>query len=90
MIPTGLHVFREKISIFSSPPRDLYVGITQQHQTTLNRDFQEFHKVHLNKTKNLVCPVEYAVLSEQWFRGENGEKQKHFLFSIIICYNWSL
>ena len=67
MISTGLHVCRENILKSQSPPREAYVGITQQHQTKLYRHFQEFHKVRLYEKKNLVCPLEYAVLPEQWF-----------------------
>ena len=66
MIPTGLHLCRDNILISPGSPRKVGAGTTQQHQTTLNRHFQEFHKVRLNETKNLVRPLEYAVLSEQW------------------------
>ena len=66
MIPTGLHVCRENILISPSPPRELYVGTTQQHQTTLNRHFQEFHKVSLNEKKTS------CVLWNMWYCRSNG------------------
>ena len=46
--------------ISPSPPCEVYAVTTQQHQTAVNRHFQEFHKVRLNETKNLMCSVEYV------------------------------
>ena len=81
MIPTGLHVCQENILISPSPFREVYVGATQQHETTLNRHFQE---VRLDETKKLVCPVEYAVLSEQQ---NNGFEVKIKKIRNIFCYS---
>ena len=51
MIRTGL-VFKLAKKEFPTPLCEVCVGTTQQYQTTVNIHFQEFQKVHLNKTKN--------------------------------------
>ena len=70
---------KKKILISPIPHCEVYAVTTQQHQTALNRHFQEFHKSRLNETKNLMCSVEYVgIVVLKW------KSRKAEIFSLAV------